>query len=576
MKYTYIYFLSLTLAVLVSCQNEDKLNEAITANLTPTEQYFSNNAPEGISNLTINETNSKNSSGRGLEEENCITREVSFDQNDSDFFLFDPNSSLLWPGNLLVSRSIQEGTPTSIPIYGESRNPIEVRINVLSGTSVSTYRDIEAPTPGKVQDQLNEVLNNYYDSDTSFPASFDISIERIHNQHQLQFALKAGYSGPSVNLSAQLGVNFNEEKTRYAVMLKQRFFTTSVAAKENIIGPQGWLTESVTPERLSQYVTDYQDVSDSQTNPSAFIESVTYGRLYTMIYESNESALEVEAALKFAYKGAGEIDAELSTRYKQIFQNASVTVKQLGGDAGSGISSSLAALANDLEGVINFLAQGAYVSRQNPGYPISYKVNYVYGNRTFNVLQNISYTVRNCEYVKYDNIRIDPSDVSLHNATDHNTSGAELFGRIFVEKYDQDLGSWYSAGEKIHWGYGVEHTMRDYYPLNGGKREIAPGKVIDFKTKAAVGERFRVISEVDECDASCYPFTDTSSNGRREIVYEYNTSRKKWVDVDHHNIYVDDNNITVGPSFEKRTWNGAWSMVQGDSVVADFWTYILE
>ncbi|WP_108867585.1 thiol-activated cytolysin family protein [Aquimarina aquimarini] len=576
MKCRNITLLGFALAILVSCQNDDTLNDVSVNQSEPKAQYLSEDLPDGISHLVITEGNKESNAKKSLVEENCVTKDVSFDQSDSDFFLLDPNSSLLWPGNLLASRTIQEGAPVSIPIYGQSRNPVELRVNVLSGTSSSTYRKVEAPTPGKVQDNLNEILNKYYESNASFPASFEVSIERIHSEKQLQVALKAGYSGPSVNLSGKMGVDFNKQKTRFAVTLKQQFFTASVTPKENIIGQYGWLKEDVSPERLTNYVTDYKDVPVDQANPSSYIESVSYGRLYTMIYESDASALEVEAALKFAYKGIGSANASVSTRYKEIFESANVKVKQLGGNPESGISSSLSALANDLEGVVGFLAKGANVSRQNPGYPISYKVNYVFGNRTFNIIQNIAYTVKNCDLVEYEKIRIDPTNVSLHQGSDHGTSGAELFGRLYVEKYDAALGSWYKTAKKIKWGYGIEHTTKDYYPLYGGKREIASGEVIDFNVRSAIGERFRVVSEVGECDDKCFPNSDISNGGKRSIVYEYDASKKKWVDIDRHNSFVDESNRTVGPSLEKRTWNGALSAIEAGRVAVDYWIYLIK
>ena len=581
MKHTNTCIIGLSLAVLMSCQNDDNIdkNKSATSNTEPIEQYLNADTPDGISNLTITEIEHKNFSKSYTEEENCTFKEVSFDQTNSDFFILDPNSSLLWPGNLLISRTIQEGAPASIPIDGVNRNPVEVRVNVLSGTSSSTSGTINDPTAGKVQNELNNILNNYYDSNARFPASFELSVERIHNKQQFQLALKAGYSGPSINVSGHIGVDFSTEKTRFAVTLKQRFFTASVTPKENIIGEFGWLNKDVDPDRLAPFVTDYQDVPSDKINPSSYVESVTYGKLFTMIYESDKSALEVEAALNFAYKGAGnEINAELKAKYSSVFENSKVTVKQLGGSAESGIASSLSAMANDMNGVIEFLKTGAEVSRENPGYPIAYKVNYVKGNRAFKVIQNIKYTVRNCDLVNYDKIRVDPTDVSLHNATDHGTSGAELFGRLYVEKFDKELNKWYCTGDKIYWGYGVDHETRDYYYLNGRKREIASGKVIDFKVKTVAGERFRVVSEVDECDASCYPYTDTSDHGRREIEYEYNLDKKAWEDVDRHNPYVKSgkNDYIVGSNLQNRTWNGAWSLVQDDKVVVDFWTYILK
>ncbi|WP_438425916.1 thiol-activated cytolysin family protein [Aquimarina macrocephali] len=578
LRYRAIAFTGFFLGTLISCQNDDLTNDTTTSNLEAREQYLNEDIPDGISNLVITEQYSTDSNAKTLEEENCMTKNISFNQTDSDFFLLDPNSSLLWPGNLLASRSIQEGAPVSIPIYGEDRNPIEVRINVLSGTPTSTHKTIQAPTPGKVQDNLNAILNSYYDSGAKFPASFQISIERIHNEQQLQVALSAGYSGPSVDISGKLGINFKEQKTRFAVTLQQRFFTTSVSPKENIIGQYGWLSNSVVPERLDPYVTDFKEVSADQANPSSFIESVTYGRLYTMIYESTERASDVEAALKFAYNGGiSDGNASLAVRHKNIFRNATVKVRQLGGDPADGIASSLSGLANNLEKVVEFLKKGANVSRQNPGYPISYKVNYVKGNRPFKVIQNIKYKVRTCDLVNYETIRIDPLDAAVHEGSDHNTSGAELFGRLYVQKYDVENRNWYRVGEKIYWGYGIEHRIRDYYPIKGEnrKKEIGKGKVIDFKVKTGSNQRFRVVSEIGECDASCSPWSDTASGGRRYITYQYDTTSKKWVDYKRHNPHVS--NYTIGTSFNQRTWNGARSKANDGIVVyVDYSSYVIK
>ncbi|WP_428740376.1 thiol-activated cytolysin family protein [Tenacibaculum sp.] len=569
----YLKILGLTLFSIISCQKDDVLyNSEINSSKEQIAQFITPDTPEGIHNLNIRELHDKmSSSAKGVGvEENCVDKEISFTQTDSDFFILDANSSLLWPGNLVAARSIQDGAPVSIPIYGDDRNPVEVRVNVLSGTSASTSRTIEAPTPGKVQDNLNAILNAYYKSEANFPASFDISIQRIHDEKQFQLSLNAGYSGPSVNVSGSFGLDFSSQKTRYAVTLKQRFFTASVSPKEGIIGKNGWFNDDVSPDRLKPYVTDYLEVSQDQQNPSSYIESVTYGKLYTLIYESSSSAKEVEAALNFAYKTVGtQVNAELKARYKSIFSESTVKVKQLGGNATSGIASSLAAMANNLDKVVDFLKEGAEVSVDNPGYPISYKVNYTYDNRPFKVSSNLEYVIRECDLVYYDKIRVDPTDVALYGS-DHGTSGAELFGRFYVEKYDQELGSWYLAGKKIYWGYGIEdHVGLDYYKFNQ-KRSVADGEVIDFMVKAKAGERFRIVSVVGECDSGCYVYSD---GVKATNEYEYNLSSKKWEDYTRHNPYVD--NYTVGDGLHNKTWNGVRTIVQGDTCYLDYDTYII-
>ncbi|MCF2875096.1 MULTISPECIES: thiol-activated cytolysin family protein [unclassified Tenacibaculum] len=524
-KYIRYTILSLCLAMVVSCKNDEVLVEK---NLELSKgQFLNENIPDGISNLEVKEIKN-NLASRSEVEANCVEKEVSFDKTDSNFFLINPNGSLLWPGNIVALRSIQNGAPTSVPFYGEDRNSIEIGLDVISGTAASTSTVVGSPSPGTVRNELNRILGNYYDSGASFPAAFEVSIERVHNASDLQFALKAGYSGYGVDVAGELGINFNEQKTRYVVTLKQRFFTATVTPKAELIGKRGWYNSNVTPNDLAPYVTDFKsEVSNVDMNPAGYVESVTYGRLFTLIYESSESARNVSAALNFAYKGAiGSVTADVSTKYSQTLQNTTVKVKQIGGDAQPGITAGLRAMAGDLNAINAFLEKGANVSRTNPGYPISYKVNYVSNNSPFKVVSNVKYTQRNCELVTRRRVRFNPTAVLLdYYSYDHNTSGLEIQGWFKVQKYDRDLNQWYDVVSSFWWGYGVEHTQRDYYKYSNSYSILGGSRFVDFDIDEINGERFRVVSTARECDATC---TVLPNGGVAPVFYEYSAASKTW------------------------------------------------
>ncbi|CAM1340747.1 thiol-activated cytolysin family protein [Tenacibaculum amylolyticum] len=543
MKYTNrIIFISL-LTIFASCKNEELVSDENLQALEVKEQFLNDDIPDGISNLSV-KTTKEEKAGRGLVEANCTTQEVSFDKTDSDFFLINPNGSLLWPGNVVGARTIQDGAPTSVPIYGDARNDLEIGLTVISGTAASTSTVVKAPTPGTVRNQLNSILNNYYSSGASFPASFEVSIERIHNTSDLQFALNAGYSGFGVDVAGQLGLNFNEQKTRFAVTLKQRFFTATVTPRAGLIGSNGWFNKSVVPSDLENYVTDFQNVTPENANPSAYIESVTYGRLFTLIYESTESARNVEAALQFAYKGGiGNITADVESQYKETLNTASVKVKQIGGNAQTGITAGLQAIAGNLTGINAFLEKGANVSATNPGYPISYKVNYVSNNRPFKVTSNVSYTQRNCELVSRRTVRFNPLYVITNYwGYDHGTSGLELFGDFKVQKYNKRTKTWYNVDDPIYWGFGREHSVRDFYRFDTTNRIWNYSKFIDFEIDEVNGERFRIVSVAGEADDK---WVVQPNGGTAVINFEYNANEKKWIGHDSRSkkITIPDSNV---------------------------------
>ncbi|WP_420553572.1 thiol-activated cytolysin family protein [Tenacibaculum aiptasiae] len=546
-KYIGYTILSLCLAMVVSCKNDEVLVEK---NLELSKgQFLNDDIPDGISNVKIKEIKS-NGASRSEVEANCVEKEVSFDKTDSDFFLINPNGSLLWPGNIVALRSIQNGAPTSVPFYDQDRNSIEIGLDVISGTAASTSTVVGSPSPGTVRNELNRILGNYYDSGASFPAAFEVSIERVHNASDLQFALKAGYSGYGVDVAGQLGINFNEQKTRYVVTLKQRFFTATVTPKAQLIGKRGWYNTNVTPDDLAPYITDFKsDVSNVDINPAGYVESVTYGRLFTLIYESSESARNVSAALNFAYKGAiGSITADASTKYSQTLQNTTVKVKQIGGDAQPGITAGLRAMAGDLNAINSFLEKGANVSRTNPGYPISYKVNYVSNNAPFKVTSNVKYTQRDCELVTRRKVRFNPLTVSTNYwGYDHGTSGLELFGSFSVQKYNESTNTWYNVDSSIHWGFGREHSVRDFYGFNTTKNIWNRSKFIDFEIDEINGERFRIVSVAGEADAR---YVVQDDGGTAVIIYEYNAESKEWVGHDSRNKRITVPNTNNGSKFE--------------------------
>ena len=552
-KYIGYTVLSLCLTMFLSCKDEEvfEVNNLKESN----GQFLNEDIPDGISNIKIKEISS-NVASRSEVEANCVEREVSFDKVDSDFFLINPNGSLLWPGNIVAARSIQNGAPTSVPFYGEDRNSIEIGLDVISGTAASTSTVVRNPSPGTVRNELNRILGNYYDSGARFPAAFEVSIERVHNTSDLQFALKAGYSGYGADVAGELGINFNEKKTRYVVTLKQRFFTATVTPKAQLIGERGWYNTNVTPDDLGTYVTDYKDnVSNVDINPAGYVESVTYGRLFTLIYESSESARNVSAALNFAYKGAiGSISADLSTKYSETLQNTTVKVKQIGGDAQPGISAGLNAMAGNLKAINSFLEEGANVSRTNPGYPISYKVNYVSNNSPFKVVSNVKYIQRDCELVSRRTIRFNPDAVQLgYWVYDHGTSGLEIGGWFKVQKYSKELNEWYDV-KSMNWGYGFEHVTLDFYKYSGWYPIRNQNEILDFQVDEINGERFRVLSIFRECDSQCTVLP--GQDGTAVNSYEYNSEKKQWIGSGRSST-VNNKAISNDRSPYSEFWNAA-------------------
>lgn len=313
------------------------------------------------------------------------SQEKTFD----NFSSLGAGVNLMWPGNLIQGKTIKTGDMASIPIGENGRNAIEVKVDAFSSSSsVPSSQVIESPTAGKVQSSLEKIIEGYYNSKTNFPANYSIDIQRAFSSKQLQLALNIGFTGGNgLGLSGSFGLSFNKNKTYYAVTLKQKFFQVSVYPKSGIKGDLGWVRKDYPEAEIDKYV--------SIDNPPVYISTVTYGRLYTLVYESDENSYKIEQALNFAYKNpTASISGDQKLEYTNLLQKARVYVKQLGGNATEGLESSLGTLAGNFESVRKFIVDGAEVSKNNPGYPIEYTA--------INVNSNLPVTVKVEDTVKYN------------------------------------------------------------------------------------------------------------------------------------------------------------------------------
>lgn len=276
----------LTLLSLFSCTSETIDADGGTSILPTSKSIYAGKATKVISFIYPSSIKT---------EQNCQnftqTQEKTFDT----YTRLGTGLQLMWPGNLLQGNSIQTGQLASIPIGETGRNAIEVKVDALSSNaSAPTFKSIIDPTAGKVQDALGNILTSYFDSGTLFPANYSIDVQRTFTKKQLNLALSIGYTGSQIDLSASMGFNFNSAKTYYAVTIKQKFFNVSVAPKVGLKGINGWVKQNYPDSELSSYI--------SNNNPATYISSVTYGRLYTLVYESEDTTTKLEQALTFAFK----------------------------------------------------------------------------------------------------------------------------------------------------------------------------------------------------------------------------------------------------------------------------------
>lgn len=360
------------------------------------------------------------------------TIHVSAADNPDQFMMYDPNASVLWPGNLVQGRSVTTGVPQSVPVA--DRAPANVFLAVVSGDSSGTsnklFRRVERPSGSSITQALNEILAGYKGA---APAKYNYTQENVYSADQINFTLGFGYSGPSVEASGYFGFARATAKSRIAVKLTQQYFTM---AFDDPQGAAGVFGSSVTTRDLEPYV--------GPGNPLCYISSVTYGRVFILIYESDASRDSLAQALQFAYSGGvttGSFNDTLN--FSSVMAKSQVRVFQIGGDAASGL---LLSDAKNLKNITDFLSGGANFSPSNVGAPISFTVKY---------LKDAS-LVRMSSTMEYDYIERTPIDSS---STPTTSKFDIALDRVFIPSSSDPNGGDGGVGMAV--GITIEATGKD-------------------------------------------------------------------------------------------------------------------
>jgi len=287
----------------------------------------------------------------GNEQYFCTRKTVNLTEGYSDYPQFDPNSQVIFPGNLLQGNTLDNATPSGIPV---DRGPGTIVINLVNGAS-SASRQLEKVGLGSVFDAMNEIIA---DNPGDLPARTTYSMERISSREQLGVSLRAEYNSLSTDVQASFSYESDVSYNRFLVRLTQSYYTIAFEAPTD---PADFFGPDVTVEQLSRYV--------QPGNPAAYVSSVTYGRVFYLLIQSTDSVQEIEASVDASFNGAvagGSIGGDV--KYVSELSSVKIGGYAIGGNA----NQAAAALTGDFDALKTFIAEGGTITT---GQPLSYTVN---------------------------------------------------------------------------------------------------------------------------------------------------------------------------------------------------------
>ena len=360
--------------VALACSTDDSSMdpnpELEPSNLTIEEVVASGNAFENFSTSTTvpedvpgtEETFNQNYMlNDTIDQWKCTRKKVSVSGGTGKFPLFNTNASVIFPGNLLQGKTLSNATPSDIVV---KRAGGKITYNLVTGNPVATV-EVDEIDQGTVNQAMNNVIAQNGDIT---PANFVLDVTAIESKEQLALELGLTVNTLTTKVNSNFSLNTSQEYSSVLVKLTQQYYTMSYVkptSLDEVFDP------SVTPENLSRFV--------QPDNPATFISSVSYGRIFYMLYESTASAEDMEAALEGEYNAMrNQASGSIDLNFLKEYNNLSVKVIAYGGDS-EGTLNAVGATFTGQEAVTNHIKEIierlAFSSDIKGGLPLSYVVN---------------------------------------------------------------------------------------------------------------------------------------------------------------------------------------------------------
>ena len=329
--------------------------------------------------------------------------DYSFTQTADEYAILDPWPSVMWPGCLIQGNSIRgNSVPNAIPFI-EKRKPGRIMLQVVSGESredkskpENFYTEVQKMQETDVLDAQNELLRRHMQSGT--PASVSYTMEIVHNIKELAIHTGLDVKKVFAKIQAFAGSELRSNKSYVLVKLYQRFFTMSYQDPD--MGFLGAFTPDIQAHELEPFT--------GPGNPICFVSSVSYGRVYYLLYESDREEEALYAGLHSYFAGFA-VNGDFTEN--EIVGSSRVKMLQRGGDAEAGLK---AALSGNPKDIADFILQGARFSTQNVGAPISFTIKHLYDNSLVRMHNTLEYSYNKTEYLpeeKHNNFAIRLKDI---------------------------------------------------------------------------------------------------------------------------------------------------------------------
>jgi len=372
-------------------------------------------SPEQISKVT----NSRTGVSGGTFK--TITTRYRHSPGFQEYFVFDPSTTVIYPGALLRGDSIASGA--YIPIRGK-------RGSATISTSLQGLGEVSARVGNVSLSSVREAINGLLSQKQAGRTGANIlySMERVYSRSHVK-AVVGGNLGSGVDrVAGQFDFSNTSQQTKILVRFRQVYYTID-------------LDQPPDPSEFFAPDADWLEISSQVfgTLP-VYVSSVSYGRMVFCAFESSTNYTALSSAIKASLNDLKKSGLTVDHTNQAIINNASVRAIIVGGSELQAVE----AITGGMNGLRNYLVTGGEYSRESPGVAISYQLRYLHNYGVARVVFSSEYEIQNTTYtapapVNHDvNFRVEVKVTC--NGVDDGWSpwggyAEELYGDIRVTAY---------------------------------------------------------------------------------------------------------------------------------------------
>ena len=363
---------------------------------------------------------------KGIDKYRCTNERYSMTATPKDFVAIDPDTSVMWVGNLIQGDShLKVGSLQELSIA--ERAPMTISINLLRSDN---YRYIAEPSLSTVQSAVGDLVEKATESGIEASSNVYYESKEAHSSSQasLDFGFTAEYLGASTEGSLEVDKVANE-RTFFAYFI-QNAFTISM---ELPTAPHDMVNESFTQDQLDDLKARGKIGED---NPPLYISSMDYGRVLIYKITSTFSASEIKSAINFSYDGGvGGGDTDIEKKNKEVLATSDIEISAYGGN-----QSNIEALIRSGKLVDYFTGDTKLESMV----PISFEVRNLQDNTIAGISRTTEYDIKQCKFEektvppKGEVVRVMFDKVYIPSDCDAGIDKGDIYGRFDVIAGDEN------------------------------------------------------------------------------------------------------------------------------------------